>query len=84
MVNGHVNRRLIRLKETQSKSRNVGVSYTILYMMNVVPRAFHSIYTYIFLGSKTFAKSLQIVGAKAESILYEGKTHTDLFLQVTD
>ncbi|VVB14662.1 unnamed protein product [Arabis nemorensis] len=31
--------------------------------------------------SKTFAEALQTVGAKAELILYSGKTHTDLFLQ---
>ncbi|XP_031279278.1 probable isoprenylcysteine alpha-carbonyl methylesterase ICMEL2 isoform X5 [Pistacia vera] len=32
-------------------------------------------------ASKTFADALRGVGAKAELILYEGKTHTDLFLQ---
>ncbi|KAK2997044.1 hypothetical protein RJ639_001423 [Escallonia herrerae] len=32
-------------------------------------------------ASKTFAEALQRVGVHAESILYEGKTHTDLFLQ---
>ncbi|XP_038983002.1 probable isoprenylcysteine alpha-carbonyl methylesterase ICMEL1 [Phoenix dactylifera] len=32
-------------------------------------------------ASKTFADALQSVGAQAESVLYEGKTHTDLFLQ---
>ncbi|KAB5538266.1 hypothetical protein DKX38_015799 [Salix brachista] len=32
-------------------------------------------------SSKTFAETLQSVGVRAESILYEGKTHTDLFLQ---
>ncbi|KAJ7954029.1 Isoprenylcysteine alpha-carbonyl methylesterase ICME protein [Quillaja saponaria] len=32
-------------------------------------------------ASKTFAETLQRLGVKAESILYEGKTHTDLFLQ---
>ncbi|CAM8956527.1 unnamed protein product [Rhodiola kirilowii] len=32
-------------------------------------------------SSKNFADSLQRVGVKAESIMYEGKTHTDLFLQ---
>ncbi|XP_042021053.1 isoprenylcysteine alpha-carbonyl methylesterase ICME-like [Salvia splendens] len=31
--------------------------------------------------SKMFADTLQKVGAQAELILYEGKTHTDLFLQ---
>ncbi|KAE8023032.1 hypothetical protein FH972_008784 [Carpinus fangiana] len=31
--------------------------------------------------SKNFAETLQSVGVKAELILYEGKTHTDLFLQ---
>ncbi|XP_062163555.1 isoprenylcysteine alpha-carbonyl methylesterase ICME-like [Alnus glutinosa] len=31
--------------------------------------------------SKNFADTLQRVGVKAEAILYEGKTHTDLFLQ---
>ncbi|XP_010265336.1 PREDICTED: probable isoprenylcysteine alpha-carbonyl methylesterase ICMEL2 isoform X1 [Nelumbo nucifera] len=31
--------------------------------------------------SKTFVETLQIVGGQAELILYEGKTHTDLFLQ---
>ncbi|KAM0015211.1 putative alpha/beta hydrolase-3 [Helianthus debilis subsp. tardiflorus] len=31
--------------------------------------------------SKTFAESLQRVGAKAELKLYEGKTHTDVFVQ---
>uniref|UniRef100_A0A7N0VLZ7 Alpha/beta hydrolase fold-3 domain-containing protein n=1 Tax=Kalanchoe fedtschenkoi TaxID=63787 RepID=A0A7N0VLZ7_KALFE len=32
-------------------------------------------------ASKNFADSLQGAGVKAESILYDGKTHTDLFLQ---
>ncbi|ESR51006.1 hypothetical protein CICLE_v10031407mg [Citrus x clementina] len=32
-------------------------------------------------ASKNFANTLQRVGVRAESILYEGKTHTDLFLQ---
>lgn len=32
-------------------------------------------------ASKNFAETLQRLGVKAESILYEGKTHTDLFLQ---
>ncbi|CAK7326485.1 unnamed protein product [Dovyalis caffra] len=32
-------------------------------------------------ASKNFAETLQSVGVRAESILYEGKTHTDLFLQ---
>ncbi|CAI9096326.1 OLC1v1032431C1 [Oldenlandia corymbosa var. corymbosa] len=33
-------------------------------------------------SSKSFAETLRKVGVKAESVLYEGKTHTDLFLQV--
>ncbi|KAM1102483.1 hypothetical protein PS2_010947 [Malus domestica] len=32
-------------------------------------------------ASKNFAETLQRLGVTAESILYEGKTHTDLFLQ---
>ncbi|KAJ4707151.1 Isoprenylcysteine alpha-carbonyl methylesterase ICME [Melia azedarach] len=32
-------------------------------------------------SSKTFVDTLQSLGAKAELILYKGKTHTDLFLQ---
>lgn len=32
-------------------------------------------------SSKAFADALEGVGAEAELILYEGKTHTDLFLQ---
>ncbi|KAF3443933.1 hypothetical protein FNV43_RR13623 [Rhamnella rubrinervis] len=32
-------------------------------------------------SSKTFLEALQKVGAQAELVLYEGKTHTDLFLQ---
>ncbi|KAJ4848213.1 putative isoprenylcysteine alpha-carbonyl methylesterase icmel1 [Turnera subulata] len=32
-------------------------------------------------ASKDFAETLQRVGVRAESILYEDKTHTDLFLQ---
>ncbi|KAL6994065.1 hypothetical protein U1Q18_012170 [Sarracenia purpurea var. burkii] len=32
-------------------------------------------------ASRTFVDALQRVGAKAELILYSGKTHTDLFLQ---
>ncbi|XP_043813329.1 probable isoprenylcysteine alpha-carbonyl methylesterase ICMEL1 isoform X3 [Manihot esculenta] len=32
-------------------------------------------------ASKNFAETLQRVGVRAESILYEGKTHTDVFLQ---
>ncbi|KAG7975330.1 hypothetical protein I3843_06G092800 [Carya illinoinensis] len=43
---------------------------------------FHSrgLYRPLFL-SKSFAETLLKVGVKAECILYEGKTHTDLFLQ---
>lgn len=32
-------------------------------------------------ASKNFAATLQRVGAKAEVVLFDGKTHTDLFLQ---
>ncbi|CAA3015737.1 probable isoprenylcysteine alpha-carbonyl methylesterase ICMEL1 [Olea europaea subsp. europaea] len=32
-------------------------------------------------SSKNFAETLRRVGVQAESILYEGKTHTDVFLQ---
>ncbi|XP_050372641.1 probable isoprenylcysteine alpha-carbonyl methylesterase ICMEL2 [Argentina anserina] len=32
-------------------------------------------------ASKNFAETLRSLGVKSESILYEGKTHTDLFLQ---
>ncbi|KHG23481.1 Isoprenylcysteine alpha-carbonyl methylesterase ICME -like protein [Gossypium arboreum] len=32
-------------------------------------------------GGQNFADTLRRVGGKAESILYDGKTHTDLFLQ---
>jgi hypothetical protein len=39
---------------------------------------------HLLLCSKNFAETLQRVGVKAEAILYEGKTHTDLFLQVRD
>ncbi|WMV28123.1 hypothetical protein MTR67_021508 [Solanum verrucosum] len=35
----------------------------------------------IFHASKSFADTLKALGVKAECILYEGKTHTDLFLQ---
>jgi prenylcysteine alpha-carboxyl methylesterase len=31
--------------------------------------------------SKTFVEALQRAGAQATLVLYEGKTHTDLFLQ---
>ncbi|KAG4165302.1 hypothetical protein ERO13_A13G071100v2 [Gossypium hirsutum] len=43
---------------------------------------FHTrgLYRSIFL-SQNFADTLRRVGGKAESILYDGKTHTDLFLQ---
>ncbi|KAK4399895.1 Isoprenylcysteine alpha-carbonyl methylesterase ICME [Sesamum angolense] len=43
---------------------------------------FHSrgLYRSIFLG-KSFAETLRSLGVQAESVLYEGKTHTDLFLQ---
>lgn len=34
--------------------------------------------------SKTFVDALRRVGAEAELILYDGKTHTDLILQVRD
>lgn len=33
--------------------------------------------------SKNFAEVLERVGAKVEAVLYKGKTHTDLFLQVS-
>ncbi|XP_020547825.1 probable isoprenylcysteine alpha-carbonyl methylesterase ICMEL2 isoform X2 [Sesamum indicum] len=33
-------------------------------------------------SSKSFAETLRSLGVQAESVLYEGKTHTDLFLQV--
>lgn len=36
------------------------------------------------MSSKSFAETLQALGVKAESVLYEGKTHTDIFLQVMD
>ncbi|XP_029121510.1 isoprenylcysteine alpha-carbonyl methylesterase ICME isoform X3 [Elaeis guineensis] len=32
-------------------------------------------------GGKDFVDALQTVGAKAKLVLYEGKTHTDLFIQ---
>ncbi|KAL8549356.1 hypothetical protein ACS0TY_008262 [Phlomoides rotata] len=32
-------------------------------------------------SSRSFAETLRSLGVQAESILYEGKTHTDLFLQ---
>ncbi|GLT73120.1 hypothetical protein SLA2020_449990 [Shorea laevis] len=32
-------------------------------------------------SSKSFAETLRRLGVKSEAILYEGKTHTDLFLQ---
>ncbi|THG08643.1 hypothetical protein TEA_024539 [Camellia sinensis var. sinensis] len=32
-------------------------------------------------ASKNFADTLQRLGVKAESVLYDGRTHTDLFLQ---
>ena len=37
-----------------------------------------------FACSKNFADTLRRFGGKAESILYDGKTHTDLFLQVME
>lgn len=33
-------------------------------------------------NSTSFAETLRSLGVQAESILYEGKTHTDVFLQV--
>lgn len=33
--------------------------------------------------SETFADVLKQAGAKAKLLLYEGKTHTDVFLQVS-
>ena len=39
---------------------------------------------HIFICSRSFAEALQKVGAKAELVLYDGKSHTDLFLQVSD
>ncbi|GFQ01370.1 isoprenylcysteine alpha-carbonyl methylesterase icme [Phtheirospermum japonicum] len=38
-------------------------------------------YSIPFDSSKNFAETLRNLGVQAESILYEGKTHTDLFLQ---
>lgn len=37
---------------------------------------------HLLLCSKNFAETLKSVGVKTESILYEGKSHTDLFVQV--
>lgn len=37
----------------------------------------------VFLYSKSFAETLQRVGVKSEAIMYEGRTHTDVFLQVS-
>lgn len=34
--------------------------------------------------SKTFADALKSAGVQVKLVLYEGKTHTDLFLQVID
>jgi hypothetical protein len=35
-----------------------------------------------FMRSQTFVDVLQKAGAEARLLLYEGKTHTDIFLQV--
>jgi hypothetical protein len=35
-----------------------------------------------FMRSQTFVDVLQKSGAEARLLLYEGKTHTDIFLQV--
>lgn len=34
--------------------------------------------------SQTFVDVLQQAGAQAKLLLYEGKTHTDIFIQVTN
>lgn len=44
----------------------------------------HSFLILTFLCSINFVDALKGVGADAELILYEGKSHTDLFLQVSD
>ncbi|KAG1346918.1 Isoprenylcysteine alpha-carbonyl methylesterase ICME [Cocos nucifera] len=38
-------------------------------------------YSIPYSASKDFVDALQTVGAKAKLVLYEGKTHTDLFIQ---
>lgn len=38
-------------------------------------------YSIPFDSSKSFAETLQRVGAQAELVLYEGRTHTDIFVQ---
>uniref|UniRef100_A0A453F408 Uncharacterized protein n=1 Tax=Aegilops tauschii subsp. strangulata TaxID=200361 RepID=A0A453F408_AEGTS len=35
----------------------------------------------LFMCSQTFVDVLQQVGAQAKLLLYEGKTHTDIFIQ---
>jgi hypothetical protein len=54
----------------------ISISWTIHYV----------IFTYLFFYSVCsidFAAALQRLGAQAELILFDGKTHTDLFLQVS-
>jgi hypothetical protein len=54
----------------------ISISWTIHYV----------IFTYLFfysVCSKDFSAALQRLGAQAELILFDGKTHTDLFLQVS-
>ena len=40
-------------------------------------------YSFSFICSQTFVDVLQQAGAQAKLLLYEGKTHTDIFLQVS-
>jgi hypothetical protein len=47
-------------------------------------RSVHTSRYLLVFCSKTFVDALQRAGAQATLILFEGKTHTDLFLQVSD
>jgi hypothetical protein len=40
-------------------------------------------YKLLLFSSKDFAAALQRLGAQTELILFDGKTHSDLFLQVS-
>jgi hypothetical protein len=41
-------------------------------------------YSASFMCSQTFVDVLHQAGAQAKLLLYEGKTHTDIFVQVTN
>lgn len=58
------------------------MDYIEAWLSSLSVNLYNNMLNLLVLCSKTFVDTLCGVGAQAELILYDGKTHTDLFLQV--